>query len=178
MTEVSGPARLERVVLLGAGLVVIAAGLRAAAPAVNLVLISLLLAMTVYPIPHLLARRGVPRPLAVVATLLIVLVGGAVVVLALAVSLRRLIEEAPKYGPALAVLFFVINLVADNVLKPKVMGQGLGISPLLIVLSLLAWMFVLGPLGALLAIPLSIAVVKIVPLLVGGGAISSHGGSP
>jgi predicted PurR-regulated permease PerM len=45
------------------------------------------------------------------------------------------------------------------------MGQGLGISPLVIILSLMAWMFVLGPVGALLAIPLTIALSKILPLL-------------
>ena len=62
-------------------------------------------------------------------------------------------------------LFFVINFIGDNVVKPKLMGGGLGISPLVIVLALLGWGVVLGPMGALLAIPLTLAVKELVPIL-------------
>jgi AI-2 transport protein TqsA len=64
-------------------------------------------------------------------------------------------------------LFFVVNFIGDNVIKPKIMGEGLGLSPLLIVISLLVWGAVLGPMGALLAIPLTIAVKEILPILMG-----------
>jgi AI-2 transport protein TqsA len=64
-------------------------------------------------------------------------------------------------------LFFVVNFIGDNVIKPKIMGEGLGLSPLLIVVALLLWGAVLGPMGALLAIPLTIAVKEILPILVG-----------
>jgi len=49
------------------------------------------------------------------------------------------------------------------VIKPKVMGGGLGLSPLVIILSLMAWGVVLGPMGALLAIPLTITVKQVLP---------------
>ena len=52
-------------------------------------------------------------------------------------------------------------------IKPKIMGEGLGLSPLLIVVALLVWGAVLGPMGALLAIPLTIALKEILPILVG-----------
>jgi predicted PurR-regulated permease PerM len=61
-------------------------------------------------------------------------------------------------------IFFVVNFVGDNVIKPKVMGGGLGLSPLLIVISLLVWGFVLGPMGALLAIPLTLGLRQLLPV--------------
>jgi len=58
--------------------------------------------------------------------------------------------------------FIVINNLADNVLKPKLMKQGLDISILLIFLSLMFWSWVLGPIGAILAIPLTLLVKRLI----------------
>jgi predicted PurR-regulated permease PerM len=57
-----------------------------------------------------------------------------------------------------AVGFIVINNVCDNVIKPKLMKQGLDVSILLIFLSLLFWNWVLGPIGIILAIPLTLVI--------------------
>jgi len=54
--------------------------------------------------------------------------------------------------------FVVINNLVDNVLKPKLMTQELDISILLRFLSLMFWSRVLGPIGAILAIPLTLFV--------------------
>jgi len=318
MTHALSP--LHRVVLLAAGLVIIAAGLRAGAQQVNLVLLSMLLAGTIYPVPYWLMRRGWSNQAAVLVTLLGVIVGGVLLLLVLAASLKRLAENMPVYQQAFSQLidrvnaafaargidaagtlspnpqrvialatglvrgalqglgyglftlilvafflfamplrpaggaapgsmdarlddvassvrrfvglngilggiqaigvllvmlavgtdapavwtvltfllafvpfggliaaipptaltllegggvragivfgsFVVVNLVADNILKPKLMGSGLGLSPLLIILSLILWALILGPMGALLAIPLTIALMKTVPIL-------------
>jgi len=322
MTQTAQATPLLRTVLLGAGLVIIAGGLHAAASIVNLILISMLLATTVYPLQYLLTQRGMNRGVALLVTLLLVLFTGAGLVTVLAASLTRMAEELPKYAPAfsgivdrvtqsltargidlsqalkpdpgrilglaqglvqgalgalgqsffvlilvalfmlemplrrtgdaapgslnarmddvalsvrrfvglngllgagaaildlvvmlavgtdfpavwtvvcflfafvpfgflislippllltllehgptraivLFTLFVVINTIFDNVVKPKVMGAGLGLSPLAIVLSLMFWAFVLGPIGAILAVPLTIVVVKTLPILVG-----------
>ena len=311
---------LHRLVLLVAGFVLIAAGLRAAASPVNLVLLSMLIAATIYPIPSALTKRGWSRQTAVLVTLLGVVIGGIGLLLVLAASLRRLSANMPLYqeaftglvtrvnatlaargieasgtlspdpqrviaaaaglvggalqalgyglftlilvtffllsmplvasgdakkgslddrlhdvitsvrsfvgiqgilggvqcvGVLLAMLlvgtdapavwtvltfllafvpfggliasipptlltllegggvraavvfaaFVVVNLVADNILKPKFMGSGLGLSPLLIILALMLWSLILGPMGALLAVPLTIALMKIAPIL-------------
>jgi predicted PurR-regulated permease PerM len=51
----------------------------------------------------------------------------------------------------------VMNFVVDNLIKPRFMKTGLDISPLLGLLSLIVWGFLLGAPGALLALPLTIA---------------------
>jgi AI-2 transport protein TqsA len=313
---------LLRLVVLGAGLAIIAATLKAAAPVVNLVLLSVLLAATVSPVPVLLARRGMSRGAAIALTALLALLAGTALVLVLTRSLSRLSENLPLYQQALTsltegvtqklaargvevdqalqpdagrimgavgrllggalnlvgygllaivlivlllielplmqpaapgrgslhdrlaeamrlvrrfvglngmfgaviavvdlvimlavgtdaavlwavicflfafvpfgfmlsmippfvltllehgvgralvlfVLFFVVNFIGDNVVKPKLMGGGLGLSPLVIVLALLGWGVVLGPMGALLAIPLTLTVKEILPVLMG-----------
>ena len=69
-------------------------------------------------------------------------------------------------GPAVVVVigYVVINLAFDYVLQPRVMSTSLDLSPVVVVVSILAWTVVIGPAGALLAVPLTIAVrVLLVP---------------
>ena len=316
---------LYRTVVFAAGVVVIAAGLHAASATVNLVLISVLFAMSVSPITYFLQGRGVSHGAAVMLTVLLALVVGVLVVGALAAGLSGLQEKLPTYQEAMAgllsridgvlaargvnlhdtlkpdsariveiaqrivggalsalgysffalilvalmllelparatveapatgmrgrfdqvsigvrrfvaltgllgagqavvnllamllvgtdfavvwgVVFFLLNFIpfgfavamipplaltllshgttptlvllaifvvgntiSDNVVKPKLMGKGLGLSPLVIILSLLFWSFVLGAVGAILAVPLTIAITTVAPLLMGNSA--------
>ena len=52
--------------------------------------------------------------------------------------------------------YIVINFIVDNVVKPRFVGGRLDLSPLVVVISLLFWGWLLGPMGALAAVPLSI----------------------
>jgi AI-2 transport protein TqsA len=81
--------------------------------------------------------------------------------------LITLLESGVSKAMLLFGLFFVVNFIGDNVIKPKIMGGGLGLSPLLIVLALLGWGVVLGPMGALLAIPLTLTVKQLLPVFMG-----------
>ena len=322
MITVDRGSPLLRVVVIAAGLAIIAATMKAAAPVLNLVLLSLLLAATVSPVPVMLTRRGMGRGAAIGLTALAALLGGVLLIMVLARSMSRLSENLPVYqaslsglvdgvtqklaargvevdealkpnparimgvaggllgaalnlvfvglfaivlvvlclielplvqsdnappgsfrqrtdsaialvrrfvglngmfGACIAVvdlvimmavgtdaavlwaviaflfafvpfgfilsaippfiltllefgvsrallmfgLFFVVNFIGDNVVKPKLMGGGLGLSPLVIVLALLGWGVVLGPMGALLAIPLTLTVKELYPILMG-----------
>jgi AI-2 transport protein TqsA len=322
MVSIDRDSPLLRAVVLGAGLVIIAAGMKATATVANLILLSMLLATTLYPMPIFLSRYGMGRGTAIAVTALLALLGGTLLIVVLANNMSRLSENLPTYQSALAGLvegvsqrlaargimldealkpdparimgrvggllgaalglvgygllaivlvvlflieipltqgdddrigsvryrldqamrqvrrfvglngmigavialidlgimlmlgtdgavlwavicflfafvpfgfmlsvippfiltllehgvgrafllfglFFVVNFIGDNVIKPKVMGEGLGLSPLLIVVALLVWGAVLGPMGALLAIPLTIALKEILPILVG-----------
>lgn len=54
------------------------------------------------------------------------------------------------------VSYSLINVVIQTIIQPKVVGDAVGLSTSLTFLSLVFWAWVLGPLGALLAIPLSL----------------------
>jgi AI-2 transport protein TqsA len=54
--------------------------------------------------------------------------------------------------------YSVVNFVIQSIIQPKVVGDAVGLSATLTFLSLVFWAWILGPLGAVLAIPLSLLV--------------------
>lgn len=69
-----------------------------------------------------------------------------------------------QYGWKIAVMviaaWWLINFVGDNIIKPKFMKKGFDISLLLVIISVIFWSWVLGPIGAILAIPLTLTIKK------------------
>ncbi|WP_158784997.1 AI-2E family transporter [Pantoea sp. BAV 3049] len=68
-----------------------------------------------------------------------------------------------------AALFIAIHMLFGNMLEPRVMGKGLGLSSLVVFLSLIFWGWLLGPVGMLLSVPLT-SVCKILMETTPGGA--------
>lgn len=56
-----------------------------------------------------------------------------------------------------AVGFLLINIVFGNLLEPRLMGYGVGISPLVVFVGIFFWGWVLGPVGMLLSVPLTMS---------------------
>ncbi len=54
--------------------------------------------------------------------------------------------------------YLAVNIVLGNWLEPTLMGRRLGLSTLVVVLSLVFWGWLWGPLGALLSVPLTMVV--------------------
>jgi AI-2 transport protein TqsA len=52
--------------------------------------------------------------------------------------------------------YFVVNTLFGNILEPSLMGRRLGLSTLVVILSLLFWGWTWGPVGALLSVPLTV----------------------
>ncbi|WP_054114169.1 AI-2E family transporter [Marinagarivorans algicola] len=57
-----------------------------------------------------------------------------------------------------AIGFVAVNILIGNVLEPRIMGKGLDLSALVVFLSLAFWGWVLGSIGMLLSIPLTMTV--------------------
>ena len=70
-----------------------------------------------------------------------------------------------QYGlpTALVVLvgYILINGGVQNFIQPKIMGQGLKISPVVVFVGLFVWGFLLGGIGAILAVPMTLLVLMI-----------------
>lgn len=63
-------------------------------------------------------------------------------------------------GHAILVLagYVFINMVFGNIIEPTFMGRRLGLSTLVVILSLIFWAWLWGPIGAILAVPLTMVV--------------------
>jgi AI-2 transport protein TqsA len=72
--------------------------------------------------------------------------------------LLALIQFGVGHAVIVGIGYFVVNTLFGNLIEPNLMGRRLGLSTLVVILSLLFWGWVWGPIGALLAVPLTMVV--------------------
>jgi predicted PurR-regulated permease PerM len=77
------------------------------------------------------------------------------IIAAVPAVLLALIQIGPGAAGATAMGFIAINVVFGNFLEPRLMGYGVGISPLIVFVGLVAWGWIFGPVGMLLSVPLT-----------------------
>lgn len=71
-------------------------------------------------------------------------------------ALFALLEGGPGLMLAVVVAFLAINTTLQTIIQPRFVGDAVGLSVMVTFLALVFWGFVIGPLGALLAIPLTL----------------------
>lgn len=71
-------------------------------------------------------------------------------------ALLALLDGGPSMMIAVIAVYSVVNVVIQSIIQPKFVGDAVGLSVTLTFLSLVFWSWVLGPLGAILAIPLTL----------------------
>lgn len=78
------------------------------------------------------------------------------IIAAVPAILLALIQFGVGASVWVSVGYLLVNMIMGNFIEPKVMGSGLGLSTLVVFLSLLVWGFVFGSVGMFLSVPLTI----------------------
>ena len=84
---------------------------------------------------------------------------GAIVAAVLPMALAAAVDPGWSLVVAVAALFIVSETLAGNVIEPLLYGQHTGLSPLAIIVSAMFWALLWGPVGLLLATPLTVCLV-------------------
>lgn len=80
------------------------------------------------------------------------------IIAAIPAVLLAVVQLGPIPSLIVAGGYLVVNLLMGNVIEPRLMGRKLGLSTLIVFLSLVFWGWVLGPVGMLLSVPLTMIV--------------------
>ena len=77
------------------------------------------------------------------------------IIAAVPAVLLALVQLGPGAAGVTAMGFAAINVVFGNIIEPRLMGYGVGLSPLIVFVGLVFWGWVFGPVGMLLSVPLT-----------------------
>ena len=80
------------------------------------------------------------------------------IIAAVPAVLLAVVVQSPAVAGVVALGYVAINTVMGNVIEPRFMGRGLGLSTLVVFLSLIFWGWLLGTVGMLLSVPLTMIV--------------------
>jgi len=77
------------------------------------------------------------------------------IIAAIPAILLAFLQGGINLGLMTTLCYVVVNVLVGNIISPKVMSSKLGLSTLVVFLSLIFWGWLLGPVGMLLSIPLT-----------------------
>ena len=108
----------------------------------------------------LLAMQGVDFPVlwGMLAFLLNYIPNIGSIIAAVPAVMLALVQFGIGMAAGTALGYLVINVLIGSVIEPKVMGRGMGLSVLVVFLSLIFWGWVFGPMGMILSVPLTMLV--------------------
>jgi AI-2 transport protein TqsA len=69
-----------------------------------------------------------------------------------------LLEQGFTRAALVVLVVVVMNTIVDNGIAPRFMSRSVGLSTLAVFLSLIVWAWILGPIGALISVPLTLMV--------------------
>ncbi len=70
----------------------------------------------------------------------------------------RVVEDGPIGAIAVVLVFVILNIIAEYVLFPRYAGKGLNIPPWVVLVSVFFWGWLLGALGTLIAVPITLLI--------------------
>jgi predicted PurR-regulated permease PerM len=75
-------------------------------------------------------------------------------------TLFALIQFWPDPGPIIAVALIMLgaNMIIGSIMEPKIMGDNLGLSPIVVLISLAIWGWLWGFVGMILAVPMTVII--------------------
>ncbi|WP_019146312.1 AI-2E family transporter [Aeromicrobium massiliense] len=73
-------------------------------------------------------------------------------------ALLALLDSGPGLMLAVIAVYCVLNLIIQSGIQPKVVGDAVGLSTTLTFVSLVFWSWIIGPVGAIMAVPLTLLV--------------------
>lgn len=77
------------------------------------------------------------------------------IVAAIPAIIVALVAQDAMTASIVALLYIAINTALGSVIEPRLLGNSLGISPLVVFLSLIFWGWLWGPIGMILSVPLT-----------------------
>jgi len=83
---------------------------------------------------------------------------GSILAAVPAILLSLVIHGSLMHALGVTAGYVVVNTVFGNFIEPQLLGRRLGLSTLVVILSLLFWAWLWGPVGALLSVPLTMVV--------------------
>ena len=80
------------------------------------------------------------------------------IIAAIPAVILAFIQFGPSFQFLLVVLVYVIvNIMVGYVVEPRMMGKGLGLSALIVLIAVIFWGWILGPIGLILSVPITVA---------------------